>query len=309
MRRGARVVLLAVVLVAATAAATHDDAAAAARRPSPRVVLVDAGSPPRAALRLRLAAGHVDVRDVEVRQTVEQRIDGTPEPALSPPPIRMRTASTVDAVGADGIADLTLAYTDVVVLDDGSVSPAERAQLEADLAPLTSVTGTQTVTERNRVLDTALDGTEGFDVLVAQSLRQLADQTGSLAVPFPAEKVGAGARWRAVTEARVNGIDLRQTHEFVLRARDGDTVEVGVSYVQTAPRQRVEMAGLPAGTVVTVRRYRLTGAGDATIDLTQSAPVASMLRATGTQVLAFSGDEAGVLEQQVTYETRIGVPQ
>jgi hypothetical protein len=274
-----------------------------------RVALISPGSSPRSPLRLALTEGDVASREMEMTQHIEQSIDGQSTNTVNAPPIVMTLETTVDTVAPDGMAGLSFAYTDISVTDDGTLDPAELAQFETALAPLTSVHGTQSVTARNQVLEAEIDGLDAFDAALAETMSQLSDQAGSTAVPFPKEKVGVGARWQGVTDLRVNGIDVRQTYEYELRARDGDTAVIGVSYVQTAPRQRAQLPGTPSGTVVRVTSFRVTGSGEATVDLTEPLPTASDIEASGRQVFAIrAAGDRGELSQDLELHVTLQVP-
>ena len=310
MFRAARaLVAVAAVCALALALPVATEQLAAADGTSARVTLIDAGAAPRAPMRLALVEGEVARRDLTFQQTVEQSIDGEPTGSVDVPPITMTLEQTVGSVAPDGVAELSYGYTAFAVADDASFEPADRAQFESALEPLMQVTGSSSITTRNQAVDADVDGLDGLDPTLARSLTQLTDQAGSLAVPFPKENVGAGARWRGVSTITVSGIETQQTYEYTLRERDGDTAVVGVSYVQTAKRQRAEIPGVPDDATVRVRRYRITGDGESTIDLTQSLPIASHMRASGRQVLFVRANgEAGELTQDLELSVEVEVP-
>ena len=193
--------------------------AAAASGASPRVTLVSSGNSPRSPLRLALTEGTVTQATMEFSESIKQSLDGKPTTAVTTPPIQVVLESTVGPVSSEGNAQVSYAYRDVTVVDDGSTSATRRDQLETGLAPLTAVTTSGTVTTRNAFVDFKTEGTEGLDPSVAQILNQLTDQFSSLSVPFPREAVGTGARWRATTSVRVAGIDVQQSYIYRLRER------------------------------------------------------------------------------------------
>ena len=90
----------------------------------------------------------------------------------------------------NGDAQISYSYSDIKVVDDGSLGTAELEQLESAYAPLASVTGTGRLTARNQVFDSTIAGTDGFDPTVAQAMSQVSAQVGSVSLPFPAEPVG-----------------------------------------------------------------------------------------------------------------------
>ena len=176
----------------------------------------------------------------------------------------------------NGDVQISYSYSDIKVVDDGSLGTAELEQLESAYAPLASVTGTGRLTARNQVFDSTIAGTDGFDPTVAQAMSQVSAQVGSVSLPFPAEPVGIGARWRGVSSAWASGIDVRQSYEYTLRERDADRVVLDVEYTQTAPRQqRAELPGVPKGTKVEITKFRVSGTGSTTIGLSDLLPIES----------------------------------
>jgi hypothetical protein len=307
-RRIACSIATACAAVAAVAFATAPPASSATSATSatsarPEVSLLVAGSEPRAPLRLSLLAGTVSEGELVYSQTFGQTIDGKPGATASLPPFRFTLSTTVESIGADGNADVTSTYGDVQVVDDGSVSDATREQLETALQPLTKISGRSTVTPRNEYLDSSVSGTEALPAEVAQIVDELGQQSSSLAVPFPVEAVGVGARWRVTTALETSGIRARQQYEYTLRARDGNDVTLDMKFVQTAPHQRAELPGAPANAKVQVTKWRVTGSGTSTLDLATPFPVEAQTHAAGTQEFSvrYSG-ESGTLSQKVAVD-------
>ena len=308
MRRPAFGLIFVFVLVGAllaTQVATEPRAVAASSGPE-RVTLLSAGASPRSPLRLAITQGAATSASMEFSQSIKQSFDGSPTNAVDLPPTTFVLHMTAGSVAPNGDAQISYTYSDIEVVDDGSLGTAERAQLEAAYAPLASVTGTGTLTTRNQVFDTTLAGTEGFEPAVAQAMSQVSDQVGSASVPFPAEAVGIGARWRGVSSSRLSGIDVRQSSEYTLREREADRVVLDVEYTQTAPRQRAELPGVPKGTKVEITKYRVAGTGSTTVGLSELMPIESRMHAAGVQNFSFrqQGDQ-GTLSQKLTIDVTV----
>jgi hypothetical protein len=267
------------------------------------VVLLASGSAPRAEMRLALTPASVHEGELVLSQSVEQTLDGNPNASVSLPPVQFTQTTTVESVAADGNAEITYTYGDVGVVDDGSVSEATRQQLETALEPLTEVTGRATVTPRNEFLESSVEGTESLPDQTARIVDQIGQQSSSLAAPFPSEAVGVGARWRATTTFEASGIRLRQQYEYRLRARDGNRVTLDIDFVQTAPRQRANVPGLPASARVQITGWRVTGSGNSTLELTTPFPAELQTHAAGTQEFSvrYRGD-SGTLSQRVALD-------
>jgi len=297
VRRALIPTLVAIVIPLAAAPAR----AASSRAATPRVTLQSPGAAPRSPLRLTLTSGSTTAATLEFSESVDQSLGGTPTSSVHLPPIRFVLHTKLGSVAGDGRAPIDYSYSDVSVVDDGSVPAAQRTQLESALAPITSLTGSGTLTARNQILDSKIAGTENLDPSVAQLTDQFSDQVGAVAVPFPREAVGLGAKWRGVSLLRVSGVNTKQTYEYTLRSRDGNVVVFDFTYTQTAPRQSVKLPGIPSNAKVTISRYRVSGRGSMTVDLSQPLPSMGTTNASGTQAfLLRSQGEHGTLTQKLT---------
>jgi hypothetical protein len=300
----------AVVTAVATLTVVAAQPAAPATTSQPKVVLLESGSAPRTEMRLALTAGMVIESDTVFTTAVKQTIDGTSAPAASIPPMLMTEITTVESVGADGNAEITYTYGDVEVVDDGSVSDAMREQLETALEPLTELTGRATVTPRNEYLDESVAGIESLPDVPAQIFQQVGQRTSLFVVPFPLEAVGVGARWRATTLVEVSGIRVRQQYEYRLRDRVGDRVTLDVSFEQTAPRQRAKLPGVPPSARVEITKWRGTGSGSSTLELTTPFPAELQNHMTSTQEFSarYRGDSSQVALKITTDITASSAP-
>ena len=169
---------------------------------------------------------------MEMTQSIEQSFDGKSTIFVQTPPISFGMQTTVDAVAADGNAQITSSYHDIAVVDDGSFTAAQQAQLQSGLDPLTAMKVAATITTRNVHVLVHRDGYRGTwrDDRAARAAGL--GSVGNLAVPFPEEAVGVGARWRSSSATTLAGIDIRQTYEFTLLERDGNVVKVSMKTTQ-----------------------------------------------------------------------------
>ena len=300
MHRIASLAFVALALVAGALGSVAQEAEADAG--APRVTLLSAGKAPLAPLRLVLLPG-TSHGLVEFREELHQVLDGSPGTDVNTPPIRIPIDASVDAVSTKGDASVSTSYGDPTVVDDGSLDAESRASLESTLTTLDGVTTTATVTPRNAWRDPQVSGTEQLDTTTAQLTEQLGSQLGYFTVVFPQEAVGVGGRWRTTTSLTVAGIDVAQTYDYTLRARQANAVTIDVEYVQTAPRQRVSLPGVPKTARVDLTRYRVTGSGTVTIDLASVLPTDGTIHASGQQVFRVrsSGDE-GTLTQKLAFD-------
>jgi hypothetical protein len=271
------------------------------------VRLISAGRSTRSKLRVAVAEGAPAQGTMLMSESIEQSVGGKPVNSVNTPPVTVGIHVLAGTPSKAGPTPISYSYSNVGVVNDGSLSQAQLAQFEAAIAPLGSLTGTGTLTNRNQLLDSKVSGISALDPTVARLVSQFSNQLGALSTPFPREAVGIGARWQGTSVVHVSGITVRQVTEYTLRQRTGSQFLVGIKTTQTAPRQRADIPGVPSGTKVELVKSDISGSGSATQDLTRPMlPIASEMRASGTQVLAVSGQgQHATLVQKVTIGVKI----
>lgn len=197
------------------------------------VELLSAGAGPRRLIELEVEDGHTEETVVELETTTDI---GLPEPLTIPVTMPFRT--TVTGSDGDGVT-AEIVYGRASVDIDGLPAAAEPMLAQA----LALIEGTTADVEyaRNGTLrssELAL-GAEAPDV-VARLLDNIASQGFALAVPFPDEEVGVGARWRVVTTMDVGGntTTVTSTYELTEVSETGYTVTV-TSEHETEPGDTV----------------------------------------------------------------------
>lgn len=266
------------------------------------VVLVEAGEEPREVLRISPVAGETRVTALTMQQTIEQ--SGATQLEIGPIDIRLLTTTTVGEPTSADAFPVTFSYSDAEVLDSSIGSDAELAAVQDSLESLEDLSGSYMMTTSGAILDSQFDVPDSIDPAAGALLEQLSNQADQLVVPFPAEAVGVGARWRAVTSVEVAGIELRQKYTYTLRSRDGTRLEFDIRFVQTAPRGKADLPGVPSNVDVTITKFKTRGSGAMTIDLTTPFPISSSLDALGEQ--RFTADD-GVDTATIIQRLELGV--
>lgn len=250
----------------------------------PVVVVLDYGEAPRQELRYRYAEGATSAL---MSMTAEM----APQPgmALSFPPIVVPMTIETTEVLTDGSARYAVRMAGPVL--DDSAAPGAVAMNQMIGSMLGQVGGMTTsgwVDIRGQVLD---DGVGEFSdsgepdigtlsdtqAQSAEILGDLQNQMQQMSVPFPAEAVGLGARWQQTSSIKTGGVSAIQVSEFTLRARDGDTLELGVTITQTIDRQS-DFAGEGLFGVSTLEAG---GTGTVMVNLNSTVPYSEMTQSFG----------------------------
>lgn len=301
MRMVLRVLAVAAVLGSAPVVASGVAAAQSAPSPTPAptVEVLAAGRAPQEPLRLSPAAGASQRSTMTVDFAVQQ--SGVSSNSVNPPPVRATIESTLQGTTPDGNMQVAFSYPSFDVLRGGDVSTSERRRIERAFSGITGLSGQLTLTPQGVLVDSSLNVPPELDPSVSSLVTQLGDQLRTLSIPFPADAVGVGARWRATTELTLNGIEARQVYEYTLKKRTGSKLVIGVTGTQTAGRQTVELSNLAPGAQLEVRRFKTTFRGENTVELTNLLPTAGQVRSTGDQTFRIkAGGKSGTLSQNLT---------
>lgn len=305
MSRHRSIRLLIATLAVACLAPLSAEIAVAGSAPA-RVKLLSAGEGPREPLRLTPTAGDVVTGSMRFSFGLEQsgavstQIDQT---------MQMDYSTTVLDVATDGTFRITFRYVDFSLLDS-SAPRAQREVTEEALSSFAGLSGEYAMTPLGAVTDAEFDIPADVDPVVAQLVNQLSEQLDSLAVPFPTEAVGVGARWRIATNLDLGGINARQVYTYELTARTGDVVELKISHTQTGKRGPVELPGVPSSVDVSLTHFRARGVGSATVDLTGVLPTANTVETNGRQeFLVEEGRDSAKLVQKIYIEAAVLPPE
>jgi hypothetical protein len=188
----------------------------------------------------------------------------------------------------------------VDVAKDSSTNPELRQALERDLPALAGLSGEAETTARGRTLHVSLVVPPNVNEQVKSMLEQTQRSIRELTVPFPAEPVGRGARWRVTNALHMNGMSVKRTASFVLSQTDGDQGALDVAVVLTAPPQDVKD---PKGASIHLDSLNGKGQGSVRYDLGRLVPTSDMEIVVDA---AMTVDADGT-QQPVTVSTKIGM--
>ncbi|MBM9460101.1 hypothetical protein JK386_09310 [Nocardioides sp. zg-536] len=193
------------------------------------VELLSAGAAPRRAVVLDVEVGHTESSTLRIDTEVELAMLSSGPIEVS---VRLPYTSKVTAVSADRI-DVEVRYgrgtVDVPVLRQ-----LLGDQLDDTLAALQGTTAQVAYTPAGGVISSDVDLGAAIPPMLDGLLDGLGAQSLALAVPFPVEAVGVGARWRTTSEVDLGGVIATAETTYELRELDADGYTVAVTATQTA---------------------------------------------------------------------------
>ena len=247
------------------------------------VVLVDAGSEPRAALRYAIAPESTQHLALETHAKGRQVV-GSKWSELAELPV-MKTEYTITAAGNGA---LTVEAGEGPAEGAWALIAGRRFQLIGD--------------------DQQRFGGLGFadgGPIGRASLDEVAQRLLALSVPVPGDPVGIGGTWRVVTLLRQRPALVKQTATYTLLARDAARWKVGVELVRIAEPQTAEDPGLPTGTSVDVVALVVRISGQLQIAPSRAFPTGELATSSTMHIKIKSA--AGVAEQLFEDQSRIQI--
>src|SRR5690606_18503892 len=140
------------------------------------------------------------------------------------------------------------------VLDEPRAPADLVAKLKTMLGTVTNLSGASVVTPRGVVKSATFNMPPDMNPEIQQTMDSMRQQMNQLAVPFPEEAVGAGAKWTVTQQLEQQNMKLQQVATWELAARHGEVIELATTIVQTAPPQAIEAPGMPPGAKVRLER-------------------------------------------------------
>jgi hypothetical protein len=239
---------------------------------------LDPGAEPHEALRFSVTEGTQPRATMTTKMEIGVEIGGEPMEAPPPPPVLTDMTAIVNHVDPSGDIHVTTTVENFRVGDGATLPPEAKRSFDQ----LSGLTVQAVMSANGEQRDVDLDIPTDLDPQMRSLLEGMSSQLAKLAVPFPTEPVGIGARWRTHTSAELNGVHTDMVSTYTLRERTGDRYRADVSYEQSAPEQDAEIPGLPPGVRAHVTGMAISGSGEIDGNLTRVFPLTSTMHASGT---------------------------
>jgi len=199
---------------------------------TPEVAVVAKGKGKKAALRYALVAGATQRFELAVRMKAD--LSGN---QMVMPELHATYAREIQSVADDGTATVRFTLEEISATDvSGATAPA--AEVSAALAAFVGLTIDTTITPQGLFGTQTVHLPPGAD---PQTFELIAPNM----VVLPADKVGAGAKWKVTTQSFGN-IAATVTSTFKLDSRKGDVAKVSGATTVSAQPQTMNQGGMTA---------------------------------------------------------------
>ncbi len=289
------VLVCAISVVLGTGPAVADAPASGAPTPtlsSPTLMLVTPGKGPRTVLRLTPPKGAKATASWTMQSASARGAPGRLPPPEPGPTVALDVEVEVTGVTADGDVEMHYRYGDATITATKRTPKAQVDETTAQYGKVRGVEGTTVVTNRglprSSNMTAAPNATKEDQQLLAATQKTLEQ----VAVPFPEEPVGIGARWTSRSRVTAGELTIDTTATFTLRERSaaGARLEVSIS---------ASGRGGGPGTLT----LKASGKGDVVLDLMRPI-TASATITMRTEVLlvadGFRGAQVGTSTMKMT---------
>ena len=239
---------------------------------------------------------------MDLRTSVSMEIGGSKPGDFPLPPVHIVVDVDPTRVSKEG----TLAYGWRVVASSvttTATSPPAMAQgMREEVAAIEHLAGHGSVDARgvSQATDISVDGSTVVDSgTTGQMVEQVRQTLRDVAVPWPVEDIGTGAKWQKVSQLDAKGSRLTQTDTYTLVELHGDTGSVDDVLAQSAPPQVLRGPTGPNGSDAHLESLLASGTSKMTFDL--EAPRLAQRRFEGTTRTVMSG------VQKITMLMRLGI--
>lgn len=248
-----------------------------------KIKLLSAGEAPKSKVRYKFKAGQNERVTVDIQLT--STVEGGERTDANSPPISLAIDLDAKSVSKDGelSVDFKMAKAELGT-DDKATTPVADA-LRAEVAKLRAVTGGAIITSRGLTKNLRVEGGQAGTGQLFEQLRVI---LGSLAVPFPEEDIGKGAKWERSVAVGIRDVKINQTEAFTLDDLEGEKGKVSVVISQTAAAQ--PFAAPAEFSRARVDSFLSSGGGPLLFELLRVAPNGTQSSAT---TILISGERSG----------------
>jgi len=272
--------------------ATAPGDASAAPAPSndaPTVTLLEAGAEPRAALRYEVAPELTESIVLTLATSLEVRMAGQAMP--SPLPKTRLTVSAKSSAGASTGETMVALVIDAADLADGeptSTTPAGTRLTEV-IRGMKGLHGDKVLAARGVLRGFRWVLPEDAPAALRPVFEGFQSAMDQMTVPWPAEAVGVGARWKTVQSVAQSGLTLNQELTFDVKRVDGDLVELDFQVTLSGPPGKLS-GPLTGGLAADVKKLQGSGKGHLVVSRKKLLP--DVLTAQNEIALTLSVEQA-----------------
>ena len=272
MRQAAVAFAVLTALAPATGSAADDPSG------EPILRLVSPGRAPLKVLRYRAKAGQKAHASMTMSMAMAMEMAGRAMPMPAVPEMRCGFDVTVTEVTPQGDIHYDFVFSDFDAVAAAEVPAAVLEGTRRAVAGLRGMRGRAVVSNRGITREARLEVPPEAPAQLKQTLDSLQQSMRQLSAPLPEEPVGPGARWDTTHRLTQNGITIEQTGHVELTSLEKERIQLAIALTQSAPPQRMALAGVPPAMRTDLVSLQSAGEGVTVLDLGLLLPSSARMK-------------------------------
>lgn len=207
--------------------------------------LVDAGQEPKVARRYAFAAGKAESRVGQVRVAMTVEVPGAPPQQQAQPAVEVTVKLTPKGL-QKGAFPVDVKIDKLGLAEGQGLDAKSAAEAQKQLSPFLGLTAKVDVSARGVVGEMAFSGDEKMQKQGAAEILELLQQTLEfIAVPFPEEPIGVGAKWDVESVSTSQGSKVTTVTHFLMKEWAGDAGTLTAEVVRSSPKAPLRDPRMP----------------------------------------------------------------
>jgi hypothetical protein len=254
--------------------------------PSATVSVLDEGRKPRRRLRYVWRIDQHEELTMNLQTVASTENPDADATGVALPPVRIVLAIDPSGVSPEGDMHFAWRVASSHVKADPGIASQLADGMRTEVAAIEHLAGTAVVTSRGLVQSIVIDPkSASLGESSGQMVEQVRQTLRGVAVPFPEEEVGLGARWQKLSELSSKDALITQSDTFALRSLAATRGSVDDVLAQTAPPQPLKTPGAPEEGQARMESMLASGTARMTFDLERLVAQAK-IESTTTMVVS-----------------------
>lgn len=209
------------------------------------IKVTKAGAEPRSILKYRSKAGDMQGAVMIMTSSVSMGQNPDALATIKMPGMKMEMAASTRSVSPAGDVDYEIVISEVGLVDEAAANPQMVAAMKTTFSALQKLEITCRIADSGYVKKVDAKIPAGADPTTKGAIEQMKEAVSTGGLIFPAEPVGAGAKWEVKRKVKSQGANAERTTTYELTALDGDLATVKVVQVQRAGKQKIPNPMMP----------------------------------------------------------------
>ncbi len=271
---------------------------------SAKLELLTPGVEPRREVRLRPAPNSKQTLTMTMGTSMEMMMGEMAIPKMALPKVVIKIDLLVGAVDPSGDIHYRFSYRDIQAIAENDTPPELLATMQKGLKSMVGYKGDMVVSSLGQVKSKKMILPKNIEPSLKQTLEQLTKSMEQVSVPFPAEMLGVGAKWRVANSTNRANIQINQLSTCEIMKMDDRSITIETKINQSAPAQNIQLPSMDKKTKIRLKSLTSTGKGTYVLRFDSLVPVKGQLLMNTDSIMSL---ESSSKEQPSDISTKMEI--